>query len=66
MTPQEQVIYLKDSIKAFLDEVKGLKERPSLEGIFFAYHNLEQALNVHDCQDPTVNCSCSGSVRFPN
>jgi hypothetical protein len=66
VTPQEQVDYLKSAIKTFLEEVKNTHGNASLEGIFFAYHNLEQSLNVHDCQDPKVGCSCSGSVRFPN
>ena len=65
MKPHEQVDHLKHSIQYFLDEVRGKNGGFSLEGVFFALNDLEQSLNIHDCQDPTVGCSCSGSVRFP-
>ena len=65
MTPQQQVDHLKDSISQFLGEVRGTNGGFSLEGLLLALQNLEQALNVHDCQDPAVGCSCSGSFRFP-
>lgn len=67
MTPQEQVDYLKHSITNFLTEFRGkTPDGFSLEGLFAALYDLEGALHVHDCQDPAVGCSCTGSVRFPS
>lgn len=66
MNPKEQVDYLKHSITEFLAEFRGKNDGGfSLEGFIHAANHLEQALNIHDCQDPAVGCSCSGSVRFP-
>lgn len=65
MTPQQQIDHLKNSISCFLGEVRGKNGGFSIEGLLLALHDLEQALNIHDCQDPAVGCSCSGSVRFP-
>lgn len=66
MTPLEQINHLKNSIQSFIDEVNNTHNTFSLAGLLTAIYNLEQSLNVHDCQDPTVGCSCYGSVKFPD
>ena len=64
MNLEQQVAHLKSCIT---DLIGGYRQsNVSLEDWFNALWNAEQALNVHDCQDPAVGCSCSGSVRYPN
>lgn len=63
MNLEQQVAHLKSCIT---DLIGGYRQsNVSLEDWFNALWNAEQALNVHDCQDPEVGCSCSGSVRHP-